>query len=371
MQNIDIETIVSGGDGLARSEGKVIFIPQVIPGEQVDISITEEKKSFRRGICLRVIEPSENRSDPFCPHFGVCGGCNFQHMDYEYQIQIKEKILKDLFRKFAGIELDQDFIFVPSPPLAYRHRIQIHSDGNSVGFKMRGSDVIVSIDKCPLLTDSLNSCIADYSADSFHGRKMLFNEGNTIYEEGDNREISYEFLGQTLHFTADLFFQSNHFLLPELVKYVIQDLTPGREALDLYCGTGLFSLFLKEKFQKITAIEINPLTEKFYRKNMQGTDYTYYGFSLEQWIKRGLHKKHSHLDIVIVDPPRSGLSESVRSFLVKSSIDKIIYVSCDPVTQARDTKILLEKGYLIEDMRCFDFYPHTNHMENVVKFIRN
>ncbi len=371
LQNIYIETIVSGGDGLARAEGKVVFVPLVIPGETIDLSIIEEKKKFRRGICRQIIKPSEHRLEPFCPYYGVCGGCNLQHMDYDYQLQVKKEILKDLFRKFAGIELHQDVRFVPSPPLAYRHRIQIHSDGKAVGFKKRGSDAIAAIEKCPLLTEPLNSHIAALSPDSFRGRKMLFNQGDSIFEEGDEREISYELLDRTIRFRADLFFQSNHFLLPELVKYVMEDLSPGEEALDLYCGTGLFSLFLKDRYKKITAIEMNPLTEKYYHSNMKGSDYSYYGFSLEQWIRKGLHRKHRHLDLVIVDPPRTGLSESVRSFLTQCSIDKLIYVSCDPVTQARDTKILLEKGYIMEDMRGFDFYPHSNHMENVVKFTRN
>ena len=369
LRKIDIEKIVPGGDGLARADGKVIFIPLVIPGERVDVSITEDKKKFRRGTCTKVVDPSPHRVAPVCPHYGICGGCNFQHMAYDYQVQVKKEIVKDLFKKFSQVDLPEKFLFVPSAPFAYRHRIQLHSDGVNTGFKMRGSDSIVEIQSCPLLIDSLNDYIKNMPSESFSGRKLLFGNGKDVYEDGDNREIQYDLLGKTLFFKADLFFQSNRHLLPELIKYVTEN-QEGREALDLYCGTGLFSVFLKHRFEKITAIEINPETEEYYHKNMRGEEYSYYALSLEKWIRKGYHKKHKDLDLVIVDPPRTGLSESVRSFLINLKVKKLIYVSCDPVTQARDTKVLIDNGYIIEDMRGFDFYPHSNHMENVVKFTR-
>ncbi|OQY34683.1 MAG: hypothetical protein B6241_03855 [Spirochaetaceae bacterium 4572_59] len=364
-----VEKIVPGADGLIRDEGKVIFVPGVLPGEEIDFKILEEKKKFSRGICTHIHKSSADRIAAECPLYGSCGGCNFQHLKYEKQLEAKTMFLRDMFKKMAGIELAENLEFTPSKPFAYRQRIQIHSDGQHVGFKARRKDSIISVKNCPILLPSLNQYLKSSDPSAFIGRKTLFATDNTVFEDSDKREIAIEIEGRQLFFRADLFFQSNALILKDLLDSALQNLQ-GDNVLDLYCGVGLFSVFLRDNFSKITAIEINPEAESFYRKNMEGYDYDYFAMSLEEWLKKGFYKRTAPVDAIVLDPPRTGLSDSVRTFLSDHPVDNLIYVSCDPATQARDTKSLLQSGYKIETVRGFDFYPQTNHMESLVRFIR-
>ncbi len=371
LEKIHIEKLVPGGDGLARNQGKVFFIPLVAPGETIDAEITEQKKKYGKARCLKIYDHSPYRVEPVCAYYGRCGGCNLQHLDYNYQVLLKKEFIQDLFGKMAGISLPADYEFRKSPPFGYRHRIQVQREGKKTGFKERSGSSVIEISDCPILTAPLNQYLKRKKSEQYSSntREMIFSSGDSIHTEMNNREISYNLLGKTVYFRTDLFFQSNHYLLPDLIKYVMDGLQ-GENAMDLYCGTGLFSLFLKDCFKNIIAIEINPETEKYYHKNLEGSHYSYYGMSLEQWLKKGLHKKNPKMDLVVLDPPRSGISESVRKFLIESKPDRLVYVSCDPATQARDTKELINHGFIISDMKGFDFYPHSNHMENVIKFSR-
>jgi len=367
IENLKIEKIVPGGDGLIRHEGRVIFVPGVLPGEVVDIRLTEIRKRFCRADVLQIHKPSPGRVSPVCPLYGQCGGCNLQHLEYGRQLEAKEGFVREHFRRIAGMELPGEFRFHPSDPYGYRSRIQIHCDGSNRGFRKKGSSDIISVPRCPVLTDSLNSWLSG-SDDYAGGRKVLFGTAQDVYAEGDNREIRIPLAGKEIAFRADLFFQSNLSVLPHLIDYAL-DGAEGERAMDLYCGVGLFSLFLADRFRKLTAIELNPDTEEFYRNNLSGQDADYYGMSLEDWLKRK-GRKREKMDLIVVDPPRTGLSAPVRRFLTECPAESLVYVSCDPATQARDTAELMKGGYEPVAARGFDFYPQTHHMETVLRFRR-
>ncbi len=369
IENAKVEKLVPGGDGLIRHEGKVVFIPSVLPDEIVDVEITEQKRSFSRGICTSIHTPSVDRIAPRCPYYNVCGGCNLQHLDYPKQLEYKRGFVQELFYKFAGIDLDDDFEFIPSKPFAYRNRVQIHCDGHTIGFKGRSSDAVIAIDHCPILVDSLNQFLKEAELLEYNHRLNLFGLDDRVYPADTKEDITLDILEKSVSFRSDMFFQSNLFLLPELIEFALADLK-GQKAMDLYCGTGLFSVFLKERFSEITAIEINPDVEEYYCKNMEGSSFDFYGLSLENWLKRGFHKNRGSMDLIVVDPPRIGLSKSVQDFLCEKPVPRLVYISCDPATQARDTARLLSSGYMIESIKGFDFYPQTNHMETVIRFIR-
>jgi len=154
-------------------------------------------------------------------------------------------------------------------------------------------------------------------------------------------------------------------MLDYILEFSDKSKSDTDHAMDLYCGVGLFSVFLKETYHKVTGVELNPETESYYIKNMNGSDFEFFGQSLEEWLT--MHEGEK-TDFIIVDPPRTGLSAEVRQFLIRMKVPGLVYVSCDPVTQARDTKELIEGGYEIESARGFDFYPQTHHMETVVRF---
>jgi 23S rRNA (uracil1939-C5)-methyltransferase len=364
--SVRAEKVVPGGDALFRIDGKVVFVPAVLEGETADIELVQQGKKFSRGRVLQLHEESPHRVEPFCSYYGRCGGCNFQHISYERQLELKTSFVREHFRKFASMELPEDFSFASSDQRAYRNRVQFHKSPDGSGFKKRGSDSVINLRSCPVLVPGLDKFLS--SSESLKkDRETYFGTDSSYWSGRDRENISVEIRGKNIQFRSDLFFQSNLSLLPEMLDYIMEfsENSGSEHAMDLYCGVGLFSAFLKDKYKKVTGIEMNPETESFYNKNMEGSDYEFFGQSMEDWLSVNDCKQS---DFIIVDPPRTGLSPEVRQFLIRMKAGALVYVSCDPVTQARDTKELLEGGYEIDSARGFDFYPQTHHMETVVRF---
>ena len=365
-KNVKVEKVVPGGDGLIRLNGKVVFVPGVLEGETVDIRLVSQGRRFSRGKLVQIIESSGKRVEPFCSHYGRCGGCNLQHLGYQDQLTLKESFVREHFQRLAGIDLPAGFHFVSSPPAGYRNRVQFHKASEGAGFKMRGSDEILKLDHCPVLAGPLNAYLESGAIPKTE-RETFFADENRWWSESGKEDIEVVIGEKKISFRGDLFFQSNLTILPNLISFALQDVH-GSHGMDLYCGVGLFSVFMKDHFKSITAIELNGEVESFYRKNMGDSPFEFFGQSLEKWIRRKGNKK---ADFVLVDPPRTGLSPQARKFLIQLKVPQLSYVSCDPVTQARDTKELLAAGYDLIDIRGFDFYPQTHHMETVIRFRRS
>ncbi len=362
-KNVKVEKVVPGCDGLIRLDGKVVFVPGVLGGEIIDIEMVSEGRRFSRGRLLKITEPSDRRVEPVCSYYGRCGGCNLQHLGYTDQLILKESFVREHFKRLAGIDLPESFRFTPSPCRAYRNRVQFHKSHDGPGFKKRGSDEILRIENCPVLVGPLNDFLASGKT-LVKERETFFADKKRFWNERSDSEIEVNVAGRSVFFRGDLFFQSNLSLLPELIDFALADVS-GFHGMDLYCGVGLFSVFMKERFKRITAIELNPKVEAFYRKNMGEFPFEFFGQSLEKWV---MGKGREKADFILVDPPRTGLSVKARKFLIRMKAAEISYVSCDPVTQARDTKELTAAGYRISDIRGFDFYPQTHHMETVIRF---
>lgn len=360
IKKITIDKLIAGGDGIGFIDGKVHFIPGVLPGEIVEIEIVENKKGFNRCKLIKVLTKSKSREPSFCPIYELCGGCNLQFTSYENQLEIKKQIVTDIFLRSGKTKL-KDFSIISSFELGYRNRVQLHTKNNIRGFKQKQSDKIIEVKNCPLLVDGLNNLLAE-KQDIKDGRMTLFSDGIDNYIGGVDKECTVSIMGKEISFNPNCFFQSNLSLIPDLVsclnKYVL-----GQSVMDLYCGVGLFSIFLPENIKNIIAVEMDDRVEPFINKNLKDRPYTFYGMSLETYIKRGLHKKNV-VDTIIVDPPRKGLSKEVREFLSKSKVKRILYVSCDPVTMARDIADLKIAGYDLIHFQCFDFYPYTTHIES-------
>jgi len=364
-KSYEVEKVIPGGDGLIRVDGKVFFIPGVLPGEIIDFEVISEGKKFSRGAVTAINQPSPDRTGPICEYYGRCGGCNLQHLDYQSQLQLKTSFVREHFQRLAGISLQEDFFFVPSREQSYRNRVQFHKSGDFTGFKERAGESVIPVSHCPILVDPLNTFLSE-SDPLKQERETFFGDGERYWRESVSDVITVHIDSKPVKFRADLFFQSNLSVLPELLRFALDGYS-GNHAMDLYCGVGLFSVFLKDHYKEITAIELNPETEAFYRMNMEGSCYEYFGMPLEHWLKK---KKNQQTDLIVLDPPRTGLSEKVRSYLAQMKVKDLVYVSCDPVTQARDTGDLLSSGYRLDSIRGFDFYPHTSHMETVCRFTR-
>ncbi len=383
MQNVaeevelKVEKIVAGGDGLCRSgaDGRVIFVPFVLAGERVRATLRSRRSDFGRGEPAEIIEPSPERIKPPCPYFGRCGGCDLQQMNYAEQLRQKLVIVQDAFGRVGRIDLPSLSI-VPSQPFAYRNRVQFHRNtSGEIGFMARASNDVVPIEKCLIAAPEINSFLASYG----HGGdpttrrfSVLAYQGNCVVE-GEEGTLPFKLLGKRFRLAAGSFAQSNLSMLEKLVPWVCDGLA-GESAADLYGGVGLFSLFLRDRFRTVHLVESGRGAIRLARENLKAGGpeaegrVEVHAARAEEWLSRD--RRRAAMDAVVVDPPRQGLSSQARKLLSQCGAARIVYVSCDPVTLARDCAALTAADYLIDDCMLFDFYPQTAHIEAVVRLSR-
>ena len=412
-----IEKMVQGGEGMARLEdGRVCFVAGALPGELCKVRLTFQKKDFTKGRVVEVIEPSPDRVKPLCPLYGKCGGCSLQHLASEKQAEYLEKVERENFRRLAHAELPEDFVILTGNAWGYRNRARVVFRGGSnrfadsaafegpanrarFGFRGEESNNIVPFENCPVLTDALNdflrgpaaSLISDGLAGSRFSRELdvnIFDNGKgeiSFYYSGmrkadfDAHAISVvEIAGRKIEADASVFFQSNLGLLPELVnavrKAVDEGLASGKASndwlIDLFSGVGFFACILQDKFKKITTVEREEGCLKHAKVNLSVPTAVpntscvsvieNISAPAEDWLLENVVDVPATL---IVDPPRTGLPKEALTAIVKSSVNRLIYVSCDPVTLARDFSKFSEAGFNLSHAEGFAFYPQTPHLE--------
>ncbi len=372
-----IEKLVAGGDGLAFLEGKAVFVPFALPGETVLASIASSKRDFAQARLVEVLEPSRYRVEPPCPVYRECGGCNLQHLDYSRQVEEKALIVAEAFARTARLETGE-IAAVPSLPFAYRNRMQLHFTKNHrLGFMRRASADVVEAPSCMVALRPIQEWIEERAGsgraygelESFvlgKDRFLVFGYGDEVWIEGKNGIVEVSVAGKGIHFHMRDFFQSNLYLLDYFVPDALAGLS-GDRAADLYCGVGLFGRFLSSSFRSLTCVEQNPHALELAKVNAVGAANEYYAVPVEDWV-RGDSARRA-FDLVLVDPPRTGLAAPVREWLSRAKPPVIVYVSCDPVTLARDSGHLVKAGYELQTLKAFDFYPQTSHVECNARFV--
>jgi 23S rRNA (uracil1939-C5)-methyltransferase len=373
MTTLRIEKLVPGGEGLARHEGRVVFVPGVLPGEEVSVEFTETKKDFARARVVEILEPSPDRVAPPCAYAGACGGCDWLHIAPAAQARLKVELVRDSLRRLAGFDLP-DLAIETGAPLGYRNRIQAHTDGSgALGFLERGGHGLVRVERCPVAHAALQPLFAGEGgkrADRFLAYGHTDAAGENRLARADvtpNAEITVPLLGKQLVFPLRGFFQSNLEMTARLIPYALEGLG-GEVALDLYAGVGVFGAFLKDRFERVVCIEFNGHALPYARRNVPGDDNEFLSKPVEEVVNlRGDPLSQEQADAAVIDPPREGLDKAVRHWLRERPVPKLVYVSCNPVTLARDLKELLAGPYELEDMKVFDFYPQTSHIEAVAK----
>ncbi len=422
--NLTIEKMIYGGDGLARlSDGKAVFLPFVLPGEEVNATIGKEKSSFARATADQVLKASEKRIKPHCPYFGSCGGCHYQHTDYSTQLAFKEAILRETFQRNAKLEWKGDIITHSSEPWAYRNRTRMKVRGGedfALGYHRFGTHDLLPVNECPISSPAINRVIkqlweagraggvpADVTEIEFFvdqadarlvlevihkpGAKRIREfagelqnripniQGVGIFEEAPagsnapaelkdtvgNPSLLYQIGERAFRVSAGSFFQTNRFLINELVKTVVADFF-GNIALDLYSGVGLFANHLAKRFTQVFAVESGPASAADLQTNVL-KNVVPVKTPVEQFLPRCLNMNP---EIVVVDPPRAGMGIKATQLLGSLRVKRISYVSCDPATLARDIKLLIENGYNVEEVHMIDLFPQTFHIETVVKLGR-
>jgi 23S rRNA (uracil1939-C5)-methyltransferase len=354
--DVRIDKWVYGGAGLARTDGRVTLTPFVLPGERARVKLHDGV----RADLIEVLEPSAERVAPPCPLFGRCGGCHYQHAPYEYQVARKVEILHEQLRRVGKIEYDGEIATVTGEPLGYRNRIQLHVENGQIGYiAARSHDLVPLTGDCPIASPRLNQALAVVRERIHDPRWPKFAKSIELFS--NEREVQINVLDTekpvakrffewmesvaAIEYPTSLgmfrvsprsFFQVNRFLIERLVEVAIGDAT-GDSALDLYAGAGLFAIPLARRFGEVTAVEAG---------------------------SAAVRDLESAPELVLADPPRAGLGKTVTAQLTRLAPQRIVIVSCDPATLARDLAAL--SNYRIEKMTLVDLFPQTYHLETVV-----
>ncbi len=372
---LPIEKLIYGGDGLARLDGRVVFTPFVLPGETVRANVDRVKNDLWRGKLLQVVESAPFRVAPICPYFGRCGGCQYQHASYEQQLEQKAAILRDVLRRVGKLEYSGEIETIAGEPWRYRNRVQLHIDNGAVGYFEPGSHDLCAIDHCPIASPKLNEAIDRLSlglrnARPFQADLELFTNETEVQVNVSGRvapsvRAIFHSIGvrEALRYgpfrvSRNSFFQVNRFLVDRLASCVCGGLA-GSTAIDLFAGVGLFARSLAETFSDVIAVESGFSAFQDLVVNTPAQ-------AVQQSVEDYLSRLTEAPDLIVADPPRAGLGKHLVSELLRIQAPRVVLVSCDPATLARDLQALLA-SYRIERISLVDLFPQTAHLETVVR----
>ena len=421
---ITIEKLVYGGEGLAHHEGSTVFVPFVLPAERVAAAAVEQKKKFIRARVERVLEPSPQRASARCPHFSICGGCDYQHIPYEAQLKYKPELLRETLRRLGRVEWPGEINAHASPPWGYRNRAQwkvrpLGTDGAGgmgIGYFRANSSALCAVEDCAILSPLLLKTLLALRAAAAEGllprelreieafagandskllvtatfagfppraqeladnlRRILPELTSLLFHDPTRERmelegpghIDCEAAGSTYRVGHFSFFQVNRFLVDDLVAHVTEAEDEGRFALDLFAGVGLFSVALAKRFSRVVAVESNPAAARDLEVNAAGRAAAS-GRAVEVRtadVEQFIRKFKDRPDLVVLDPPRAGLTPEIVKGIARLAPPRITYVSCDPPTLARDLAAFVNSGYELSRVHLFDLFPQTFHMEAVV-----
>lgn len=401
-----VEKITNGGWGLVRSDEGVVFLNYVLPGESVSYRIKDRARGILWGELSDVVTPSEHRVQPPCPYFGQCGGCVFQHIDYPFQEQIKRQILLDDLKRIGHYEPETALPdIIKSPPYHNRIRARMKAqkkenpaepEDGRIGFIRKGTNTVIPINRCLLFPDPVNRFLEKWNTlekpPFFFQMDILMNrDSQQVYihlahppypgqtEEATLKrfpEITFSWAGNddagvstlnikdwTYFVSPTAFFQVNPFQWENMLNTIESYLEPCDTIIDLYSGVGFFIPLLKKYGKKVIGVESYGYSSDLARRAFGDSGTEFLRIPVEKFI-------FPRADIVVVDPPRSGLSKYVMNSIIKKKYLKVIYISCSSATFSRDLKVLRENGYQLEALNAFDLFPQTPHLETIGSFIK-
>lgn len=457
IENLTISTVTHEGKGMGREDGKVIFVDYALPGDEVKVRISKSKKDYAMGTINKLLKPSSDRVEPSCEHFGLCGGCKWQHADYNKQLEYKEKIVKESFERIGKISFLENLPIKGNKEVFYyRNKLEytfsakrwltteeIESgeeiERRALGFHIPGQfGKVINIDKCFLQDDrsnlirnelrefALEKNLSFYNIQEHEGllrniiiRNTTLDEWMIIVSFGENNmdevklvmdflKRKYQFIN-SLYYVINLkmndtifdlplvlyngkssiteqlghckfdispksFFQTNSIQAKELYDVALNfaDIKPNNLVYDLYTGTGSIACYIAHLCKKVVGIEYIPEAISDAKKNAalnKIENASFFSGEVEKILNDIFIEQNGRPDIIITDPPRSGMHKDVVEKILEIAPQKIVYISCNPATQARDVQLLSEK-YVPVKSQPLDLFPHTYHIENVALLIR-
>jgi 23S rRNA (uracil1939-C5)-methyltransferase len=405
--SLTLEKFSYGGDAIGRlPDGRTVFVPFALPGEQVRVRLLAEKKNYARAELLEVLKPSPERIAARCPHFGICGGCHYQHLSYASQLEVKTSLLADQLTRLGGIS---------NPPIQptqaclnpwnYRNHIQFHVNPEGcLGFRMAYSNQILPISACHLPEDPLNTIWPQLELepqarleritlrlgtdedillllenhqpeppelDLLAGISVvhLFDGESLILAGDDHIHVQVQVSpaqNRTFRVSASSFFQVNTRMAGAMVSHLLASLPNSLDTvLEIYCGVGLFSAFLAPRTRRLVGMEISPSACEDFCINLDEFDNVEL---YEAPAGQALPALQLKPDLILVDPPRAGLEQEVLNSALAMRPKTLAYISCDPATLARDARRLLAGGYHLQQVTPFDLFPQSFHIESISIF---
>ncbi|MBT3391280.1 MAG: class I SAM-dependent RNA methyltransferase [Chloroflexi bacterium] len=405
-ETVTLEKHIYGGECLGRlSDKRAVFVPYTLPGETVNIRLTEDKPRYARGELIKVIHSAPERIQPRCPHAhsptetkdGVCGGCHYQHIPYQTQLQIKTDVLRDQLERIGKLSDPPIHPIVASPPWNYRNQVQFHlSPEGQPGYLVSGSSAVFPIHECHLPTETINEIWPLLDMESIPGLDRItlrsgLNDDLLILQSSDPQPVELELdlplsvvhIGpggllvlagddhiiievqqRLFRVSAESYCHTNTHITEKMAVHLIENLplTPQTTLIDAYCGTGLFSAFLAPHVGRLIGIDSSSSACEDFEINLDEYDHV---ALYEAPVEDVLPELDPNPEIIVVDPPRSGLARQTLDAILALGPDVLAYISSDPATLARDAKRLTTGGYQLQQITPFDRSPQTYHIESI------
>ncbi len=358
---VKIEKMDHFGRGIAYVDGKITFIPNALPEEIIEIIITDRKKKYNIGKCVKIIKQSKDRIEAVCPYFNECGGCDLMHMTYIKELNYKCDKVKEILKKYANIETNLKIIESENREF-YRNKITLHYNGVTLGYMKKNSNEIIKISECKIADKNINTYIK--SLDNVNKDLIIRTDtsGNIISSIKENKMLMKV---KNFIFQIDInsFFQINNNILEKIFDYIYKSINESGISLDLYSGVGTLSILISKKSKKVYGIEVNEFSYKNALKNLELNKINNVEFLCGK-VENKISEIKGKVDLIVIDPPRNGMDEITIKTIKEKLPKQIVYMSCEPMTLARDLKALKE-SYEIKEITLFDMFPYTRHVECV------
>ena len=387
------------GEGVGIVEGITTFIPYTLPNELVKVKINNIYDNYARGNIVDIIETSTDRIQPICPYFYECGGCNLMHLNYYKQLEFKKNKIESIFKKIVNEDIKVNNIYYDNN-LNYRNKITLKVDKNKIGYYKEKSNELIEIDNCFLVDNKINNTIKnikefinkfqdnninelmirvinnkimisldnislnckDIFIDKFNYIDSIYVDNNLIY---GNKVLIETIDNFKFNISPKSFFQVNKNVSKMMYEKAVSYINKSDITLDLYSGTGTITTLLSKKSKKVIGVEVVKDAVKDANENIKNNNINNIEFICDKVENKINTLKKLNIDNIVLDPPRSGSDKKTLNTILEINPKKIIYISCNPVTLARDYNILKDK-YIIKDINAYDMFPNTYHVETVM-----
>ncbi len=380
VTELRIDGLAAGGDGVGRdADGRVVFVPFAAPGDRLRVRVVEERARFARAEIDAVVEASADRVTPPCPVFGTCGGCAWQHLRYDAQVDAKRAIVRDALARIGKLADVPALGFTASPAAyGYRGRARVRVEHGQVGFRQRRSHALCPVTACPLLVPELDAALGamatappspdgdwELAAGDDGQVRMAPLGARTMPREGEPLRLALDAASERIEVSAGVFTQANALLREALATAVLVAAGSGHTVLELFAGAGFFTVGLARRFQRVLAVESDPGAVLDLARNVadaKARRVRVIEARVEPWLAAA-DAEALRAEVVVLDPPRGGIGAAAAAALAKLPARRIVYLSCDPATWARDLAVLTSHGWQLAHVHGFDLFPQTPHVE--------